>query len=94
MALHWSAEKWRDLRSKGGEQKKRFQCCLKPNCPQKFLYFRDVQGQSGTAYCGNARINPALQDNVLLPMDFTKHVYHVGNGKDLRSIVRDGLVRG
>ena len=33
-----------------------------------------------------------MQDNVLLPEGFTKYVFHVGNGKELRSIVRNGLV--
>ena len=43
---------------------------------------------------GNAPIDPVLQDNVLLPKDFTKSVYHVGKGKDLRSIARKSLVPG
>ena len=32
--------------------------------------------------------------NVLLPMNSTKYVYHVGHGNDLRSIVRNGLILG
>ena len=72
MAPHWSAEKWIDVLSKGGGQKKRFQYCLEPNCPEKLLYLRAIQGHSGKAYSGNARINPVLQDNVELPKDFTK----------------------
>ena len=64
------------------------------NCPEKILYFRAIQAHLGEAYSGNARINRALHDNVLLPNDFTKYVYHVGNGKEMRSIVRDGLVPG
>ena len=94
MAPYWSADKWIDVLSKGGGQKKRFQYCLKPNCPEKLLYFRAIQGRSGKTYSGNARINPALQDNVLLSKDFTKYVHHVGNGKKLRSIVRNGLPGG
>ena len=94
MAPCWSADKWIDVLSKGGGQKKRFQYCLKPNCPEKLVYFRAIQGHSGKAYSGNARINLALQDNVLSPKDFAKYVYHVGNGKELRSIVRNGLVPG
>ena len=92
MAPYWSAGKWIDVLSKGGGQKKRFQYCLKPNCPEKLLYFRAIEGHSGKAYSGNVRINPALQDNVLLPKDFTKYVYHVG--KELRSIMHNGLVPG
>ena len=36
----------------------------------------------------------ALQDNVLLPEGFTEFFHHVGNGKELRSIVNHGLVPG
>ena len=60
---------------------------------RKLLYiFRAIQGHSGKVYSGNTRINAALQDNVLLPKVFTKDVHHVGNGKEFRSIVRNGLV--
>ena len=90
MAPHWSAEKWIDVLSKGGGQKKRFRYCLKPVHPEKLL--RAIQGHAGKANSGNARIKPVLQDNVLLPKDFTKYVYHVGHGKELRSIVRNGVV--
>ena len=38
--------------------------------------------------------NAALQDNVLLPEGFTEFFYHVGNGKELRSIVNHGLIPG
>ena len=94
IAPYWSSETWIDVLSKGGGQKKIFQYCLKLNCPEKLLFLRAIQDHSGKAHSGNARINPALQDNVLLPKDFTKYVYHVGNGKELRSIVRHGLVPG
>ena len=71
---------------KGGGQKKRFQFCVNPNFSQKFLYLRAIQGHSGST------INLALQDNVLLPEEFTEKIYHVGNGKELRSIVNHGLI--
>ena len=61
---------------------------MNPNYPQKFLYLRAIQGHSGST------INPALQDNVLLPEGFTEFLYHVGNGKELRSIVNHGLIPG
>ena len=73
--------------AKGGGQKKRFQYCLNPNYPHQFLYFRAIQGHSGST------INPALQDNVLLPEGFTEYIYQVGNGNELRSIVNHGLIR-
>ena len=61
---------------------------MNPNYLKKFLYFRASQGYSGSA------INPALQDNVLLPEGFTEYIYHVGNGNELRSIVNHGLIPG
>ena len=94
MVSHWSAQKWTDVLAKGGGQKKRFQYCLKPDCPEKLLYFRAVQGHSGRVHSGNALVSPVLQDNVLLPMNFTNYVYHVGHGKELRSIVHNGLIPG
>ena len=74
-ASHWSIEKWMSVLAKSGGQKKRFQYCLNPNYPPQFLFFRAIQGRSGST------INPALQDNVLLPEGFTEYIYHVGNGK-------------
>ena len=35
-----------------------------------------------------------MQDNVLSPEGFTDYIYHVGNGKELRSIVNHGLIPG
>ena len=74
-APYWSIEKWVSVLAKGGGQKKRFQYCLNPNYPHQFLYFRTIQGHSGST------INPALQDNVLLPEGFTECIFYVGNGK-------------
>ena len=74
-APHWSIEKWMSVLAKGGGQKKSFQYCLNPHYPPQFLFFRAIQGRSGST------INPALQDNVLLPEGFTEYIYHVGNGK-------------
>ena len=84
----WSLEKWISVLAKGGGQKKRFQYCVNPNYSQKILYLRAIQGHSG------GTMNPALQDNVLLPEGFTEHMYHVGNGKELSSIVNHGLIPG
>ena len=85
---HWSIHKWISVLVKGGGQKKRFQCCVNPNYPQKFLYLRAIQGHSGST------INLALQDNVLLPEGVTEYIYHVGKGKEWRSIVNHGLIPG
>ena len=73
---------------KSWRTKEKVQYCLNPNHPHQFLYFRAIQGHSGST------INPALQDNVLLPEGFTAYIYHVGNGKELRSIVNHGLIPG
>ena len=81
-APHWSAEKWIDVLSKAGGKKNRFKYCLEPDDPEKLLYLQAIQGHSGRAHSGNALIDPVLQDNVLLPMNFTKYVYHVGHGNE------------
>ena len=39
MVPHWSAQKWIDVRSKGGGQKKWFQYCLKPDDPGRLCTF-------------------------------------------------------
>ena len=79
--------KWVSVLANGGGQKKMFQYCLDPNYPHRFLYLRN--SRTFRKY-----FNLALQDNVLLPEGFTEYVYHVGNGKELRSIVNHGLIPG
>ena len=87
-APNWSLDKWISVLAKAGGQKKRFQYCVNPNYSQKFLYLRAIQGHSGST------INPALQYNVLLPEGYTEYIYHVGDGKELRSMVNHGLIPG
>ena len=70
------------------DKRKGFQYCLNPNYPHQFLYLRAIEGHS------RSTINLALQDNVLLPEGFTEFFHHVGNGKELRSIVNHGLIPG
>ena len=72
-----------------GGAKKRFQYCVNPNSSDRFLYLRAIQGHSGD----NA-IDPALQDNVLLPKRFTEYLYDVGDANELNSIERNGLIPG
>ena len=62
---------------------------MNPNSSDQFLYLGAIQGHSGD----NA-VDPALQDNVLLPKGFTEYIYHVGNANELNSIIRDGLIAG
>ena len=85
----WSVHAWITFLAKGGGQKKRFQYCLNPNSSKHFLYFRAIHGLSG----GNL-VDPALQDNVLLPEDFTEYIYHIGNVSEILSITRSGLIPG
>ena len=87
-APYWSIGKRVSVLTKGGGQKKRSQYYAKSKYSQKFLYLRAIQGHWGST------INPALQDNVLLPKGCTGKIYHVENGKELRSIVNHGLFPG
>ena len=77
------------MSGKGGGPKKRFQYCLNPNSSKHFLCFRAIQGHSG----GNL-VDPALQDNVLLPEDFTEYICYVRNVCEIHSIIRSGLIPG
>ena len=74
---------------KGGEAKKRCQYCLNPNSSNQFLHLRAIQGHSW-----ESAIDPALQDNVLLPKGFTEHIYQVGNASELNSTIGYGLILG
>ena len=51
----------------------------------QFLYLRAIQGHSGD----NA-VDPALQDNVLLPKGFTEYIYHVGNTNEFNFTIIPG----
>ena len=72
-----------------GRAKKRFQCCVNPTSSNQFLYLQAIQEQSGD----NAT-DPALQDNVLLPKEFTEDVFHVGNASELYSRIRNRFIPG
>ena len=69
------------------DQRKGFNNAWTLTLSTHFLYFRAIQGGSG----GNL-VDPALQDNVLLPEDFTEYIYHVGNVSEIPSIIRSGLI--
>ena len=88
-ASQWLLEDWILSLAKGRGAKKRFQCCVNPNSFNQFLYLRAIQGHSGE----NA-VDPAVQDNVLLPKGFTEYIYHVGNANEVNSIIRSGLIPG
>ena len=68
--------------------KEKVSILLESELSSSILVLSSNQGHSGST------INPALQDNVLLPEGFTEFIYHVGNGKEWRSIVNHGLNPG
>ena len=88
MKQSWPVNDWITYLAKGGGQKKRFQYWLNPHSSKLFLYFRAIQGHSG-----NNLVDPTLQDNVLLPEDFTEYINHVENVSEIYSIINSGLIR-
>ena len=54
---------------------------------QEILYLRALQGQ-----LGRNPIDPSLQDNVLIPNNFFKNIYHIGCAINLHSITNSGLI--
>ena len=70
-ARRWSDEKWKSIMARGGGNKKRFQYCT--DSSGEILYLWALQGHSGSNL-----IDPSSQDNVLIPDDFFKYIYHVG----------------
>ena len=86
---HWSIRTWLRYLQRGRGPMKRFQYCLDPYLADTFLYLRAIQGHSGLN-----QIDPALQDNALLPSDFAEYIYHVGSSHDKRSIIPSGLIPG
>ena len=85
----WPINDWITFLSEGGRPKKRFQKSLNPNSSKHFLCFRAIQGHSGSNL-----VDPALQDNALMPEDFTEYIYHVGNVSEILSIIRSGMIPG
>ena len=71
------------------DQRKGFNLVLNPNSSKHFLYFRAIQGLSGDNF-----VDPALQDNVLLPEDPTEYINHIGKVSEKHSIIRSGLIPG
>ena len=88
-ALQWSIEDWISILAREGGQKKRFQYCLNPNSSRQILYCRSIQRHSG-----GIAIDPELQDNVLLPKEFTEYTHHVGNVSGMHSTIRSEVIPG
>ena len=55
----------------------------------EILSLRALQGHSGRSL-----IDPTLQDDVIIPDDFFKYIYHIGCAINLRFIVNSGLIPG
>ena len=73
--------------ARGGGNKKRYQYCT--DSPGAILYFRALQGHSGRSL-----IDPTLQDNVVIAIEFFKYVYHFGCAINLHSIINSGFTPG
>ena len=56
---------------------------------QEILYLRALQGHSGRNH-----IDPSLQDNVLIPNNFSEYIYHNGCAINLHSMTNSGLILG
>ena len=67
-----------------GSNKERFQHGL--DSDGNLLYVRAIQGDSG-----KPKVDPTLQGNVMLPMNFVEYIYHVGCSHDLPAIIQCGL---
>ena len=74
------------LWQKEEERRKEFNTAWIQTLPINSCTFEAIQGHSGD----NA-IDPALQDNELLPKGFTEYIYHVGNASALNSSIRNGI---
>ena len=53
------------------------------------LYISAIQGHSGRNL-----VDPSLQDNILLPDDFTEYIFHIRNAFEMHSILQSGLIPG
>ena len=87
--MQWTVDSWVNCLAKGGGVKKRFQYCSNSFSSIEFLYFRAIQRHLG----GNL-VNPFVQDNVLLPDNFTENIYHIGNAFEMHSVIKSGLIPG
>ena len=84
---HWSDDKWKNSMAAGGGNRKRYQYCT--DSSRIILYLRALQRHSGRSLT-----DPTLQDNVVIPSDFFKNIYHIGCAMSLRSVTNSGLIAG
>ena len=84
---HWSDDRWKACLAAGGGARRRFQCCTDNS--GVIVYFRPFQGHSGRNL-----IDPSLQDNVVIPSEFSKNIYPIGCAFNLHSIINSELIPG
>ena len=85
---YWSDDVWKSKMAGCGGNKKDFSIVLIRQ-DKKFFNLRALQGHSG-----RNPIDPALQDNVLIPNSFIEYIYHIGCAVSLHSITNSGLMAG
>ena len=85
MPPHWLIERMGVSSGKWWRHSCTFQPKLSRKTPVTSSHPKDIQEVQSILH---------WQDNVLLPQGFTEFFYHVGNGKELRSIVNHGLIPG
>ena len=81
---------------RSGHLKNGYQLCQRGGVKKIFNVVESKLFQSILVRSSNSRnaIDPALQDNVLLPKEFTEYIYHVGNASELNSRIRNGFIPG
>ena len=78
---------WKACLSAGGGAKRRYQYCT--DLSGTIVDLRALQGHSGRNL-----IDPALQNNVVIPSKFFQQIYHIGCAFNLHSIINSGLIPG
>ena len=86
-SIHWSDDRWKACLAAGGGAKRRFQYCTGDS--GIIIYLRALQGHSGRNL-----IDLLLQDNVVIQGGLFQHIYHIGCGFNLHSIINSGLIPG
>ena len=84
---YWCDDRWKACLAARGGAKRRYQYCTDDS--GTIVYFRALQGHSGRNL-----IDPLLQDNVVIQSGFFQHIYHIGCGFNLHSIINNGLIPG
>ena len=84
---YWSDDRWKVCLAAGGGAKRRYQYCTDGS--GIIVYLRALQGHSGRNL-----IDPSLQDNVVIPSELFKYIYHIGCAFNLHSIINNGLILG